>query len=186
MFQAYPVSGSFSRPAVNINAGAVTGFSSVLEAPQKTTNRMETKIQILLIWLFVSWSGSSFAEQDPGTLGVHVKGAVANTGQVILSLYTSADNYLKAPVLSETLPVNAEGEARFTIEGIEEGRYSVGIVYDKDGNGKLNTGFLRIPKEPVGFSNNAKGRFGPPGFDKTAFDFSGSQAIVITLVEIKK
>ncbi len=29
-FQAYPVSGSFSRSAVNINAGAVTGFSSVI------------------------------------------------------------------------------------------------------------------------------------------------------------
>ena len=30
MFQSYPVSGSFSRSAVNINAGAVTGFSSVI------------------------------------------------------------------------------------------------------------------------------------------------------------
>jgi SulP family sulfate permease len=29
-FQGYPVSGSFSRSAVNINAGAVTGFSSVV------------------------------------------------------------------------------------------------------------------------------------------------------------
>ena len=30
MFQAYPVSGSFSRSAVNINAGALTGFASVI------------------------------------------------------------------------------------------------------------------------------------------------------------
>jgi SulP family sulfate permease len=30
MFQAYPVSGSFSRSAVNFNAGAKTGFSSVV------------------------------------------------------------------------------------------------------------------------------------------------------------
>ena len=29
-FQGYPVSGSFSRSAVNISAGAVTGFSSVV------------------------------------------------------------------------------------------------------------------------------------------------------------
>ena len=147
---------------------------------------MKTKLQILLIWFFVSWSVSCFAERVPGTLGVHVTGAVANTGQVILSLYTSADNYLKAPVLIETLPVNDEGQARFTIDGIEEGRYSVGIVYDKDSDGELKTGFLRIPKEPVGFSNNVKGRFGPPGFDKTSFDFTGSQTIVITLVDIKK
>lgn len=32
MFQAYPCSGSFSRSAVNFNAGAVTGFSSVVAA----------------------------------------------------------------------------------------------------------------------------------------------------------
>lgn len=32
MFQAYPVSGSFSRSALNINTGAVTGFSSVITA----------------------------------------------------------------------------------------------------------------------------------------------------------
>ena len=32
MFQSYPVSGSFSRSAVNFNAGAVTGFSSVISA----------------------------------------------------------------------------------------------------------------------------------------------------------
>ena len=30
MFQAYPASGSFSRSAVNFNAGALTGFSSVV------------------------------------------------------------------------------------------------------------------------------------------------------------
>ncbi len=30
LFQSYPVSGSFSRSAVNINAGAVTGFSSAV------------------------------------------------------------------------------------------------------------------------------------------------------------
>lgn len=147
---------------------------------------MNTEFRLLLTWLFVAWSMSSFAQPGPGVMDVHVKGAVANTGQVILSLYTSEDNYLKAPVLNKTLPVNDEGEAWFTLEGIEDGRYSVGIVYDRDGDGELDTGFLRIPKEPVGFSNNVKGRFGPPGFDKTAFDFSESKTIVITLVDVRK
>ncbi len=30
LFSGYPVSGSFSRSAVNINAGAITGFSSII------------------------------------------------------------------------------------------------------------------------------------------------------------
>jgi SulP family sulfate permease len=41
-FQGYPVSGSFSRSAVNISAGAVTGFSSVVTA---------VIVGITLLWL---------------------------------------------------------------------------------------------------------------------------------------
>ena len=41
-FQGYPVSGSFSRSAVNISAGAITGFSSVVTA---------VIVGITLLWL---------------------------------------------------------------------------------------------------------------------------------------
>jgi len=43
MFQSYPVSGSFSRSAVNIGAGAVTGFSSVV-----------TGLVVVLVLLFLT------------------------------------------------------------------------------------------------------------------------------------
>jgi uncharacterized protein (DUF2141 family) len=59
------------------------------------------------------------------------------------------------------LLINDEGEVRFTFTDLKAGTYSVSIVYDEDSNGKLNTGFLGIPSELVGFSNNAKGTFGP-------------------------
>ena len=42
LFQSYPVSGSFSRSAVNIGAGAVTGFSSVITG---------LVVLITLLWL---------------------------------------------------------------------------------------------------------------------------------------
>ena len=42
MFQGYAVSGSFSRSAVNINAGAITGFSSIVTG---------TVVGITLLWL---------------------------------------------------------------------------------------------------------------------------------------
>ncbi len=41
-FQGYAVSGSFSRSAVNISAGAITGFSSVVTA---------VIVGITLLWL---------------------------------------------------------------------------------------------------------------------------------------
>jgi len=42
LFQSYPVSGSFSRSAVNLGAGAITGFSSVVTA---------VVVVITLLWL---------------------------------------------------------------------------------------------------------------------------------------
>ena len=42
LFQGYPVSGSFSRSAVNINAGAITGFSSIVTG---------LVVAVTLLWL---------------------------------------------------------------------------------------------------------------------------------------
>lgn len=140
----------------------------------------------MVVLLFcASISFLAIAQQKPGVLTVHVTGAEQNTGQVFLSLFTSSENYLKNPVLQERLPIDDKGETRFNINDLESGTYSVSVFYDQDNNGKLNTGFLRIPKEPVGFSNNVKGRFGPPGFDKTSFYFSGAETITIKLVNVK-
>ena len=63
------------------------------------------------------------------------------------------------------------------------GRYAVSVYLDENGDRKLNSGWLGIPKEPVGASNNPKSRLGPPRFDDCAFDHDlASQTIPITLV----
>ena len=131
--------------------------------------------------LFLACSFGLYAEQYPHALTVLVVGAKAGTGQAIASLFSSPDNYLKEPVLKHVMPVNDAGEARFIFSELEAGRYAVSVVYDEDGNGKLKTGFLGIPVELVGFSNNVKGTFGPPSFDKASFAFPESKRISITL-----
>ena len=71
------------------------------------------------------------------------------------------------------------------MEQLKAGTYAVSIVYDEDSNGKLNTGFLGIPTEKVGFSNNVTGTFGPPSFEKTSFTISGSRSLEIRLGKVK-
>ena len=41
-----------------------------------------------------------------------------------------------------------------------------------------------IPTEPVGFSSNAKGMFGPPGFDDTSFLFDKDMKVEIVLTNV--
>ena len=51
--------------------------------------------------------------------------------------------------------------------------------YDKNGNGKLDTNFLGIPKEPTAMSNNAKGSFGPPKFKDAKFTLTANTTIQV-------
>jgi len=143
-------------------------------------------LQNLIIAFCILFPFTSFSEQSTHTLSIRVKGAKANTGQVFASLFSSHENYLKKPISKQNSPVSEEGEAQFIFNELEPGMYAVSVVYDEDGNGKLNRGFMGIPSELVGFSNDVKGRFGPPSFDKTAFKFPESEAIVINLGDAKE
>lgn len=144
------------------------------------------EFQRLFLAALVAFSLDSIAGQNSLTLTVLVEGAKANKGQAIASLFSSADNYLKAPISEKTAPINDEGRARFVFKNLKAETYSVIIVYDENSDGKLNTGFFGIPSELVGFSNNVKGIFGPPSFNKTSFSLPESDSISIILNQAKE
>lgn len=120
------------------------------------------------------------------SLWVNVLGGQPDQGKVILTIFSSAENFLKRPIDKKTMAVNGQGEALFQIDSLQPGTYAISIVYDEDDNGKLNTGFLGIPTEPVGFSNNVKGKFGPPSFNQTSFHLDENSKIVIYLGNAKE
>jgi len=149
---------------------------------------------LFISFLFVSTP--SFSDQRGVVLTVHVSGATydreqtynekADEGQAILSLFSSPDNYLTQPIISEVKPVNKSGKVVFTLGPVKAGTYAVSIIYDENGDGELNTSFFGIPTELVGFSNNVKGTFGPPSYRKASFILSSSKTISIVLGEAKE
>jgi len=54
------------------------------------------------------------------------------------------------------------------------------VFHDENGNGKNDRNFLGIPKEPYGFSNNARRKFGPPTWTEAKFAVS-SPAVVVEI-----
>lgn len=139
----------------------------------------------LILLVSASLGTIGFADDTSWSLTVTVEGAKPSTGQILLSLFSSKANYLKAPVKYHELEVDANGSVNWTFKNLATGTYAVSAVYDEDSNGKLNTGFMGIPTELIGMSNNAKGRFGPPSFKKTSFPLSESGRIVIHLGKAK-
>jgi uncharacterized protein (DUF2141 family) len=62
------------------------------------------------------------------------------------------------------------------------GAYAIIVYHDQNENGKLDTGFMGIPAEKFGFSNNPKIGIKTPSFDATSFKVSKEkQEIAIDL-----
>ena len=63
-----------------------------------------------------------------------------------------------------------DGAAVWQVENLQPGTYAVAVYHDLNGNGELDRTTLGPPDEPYGFSNDARGTFGPPKFDKAAIE----------------
>lgn len=89
-------------------------------------------------------------------------------GTFIIAIFDSKENYLKKAHTKKTVTVSGESIQLIKIP-LKEGEYAVAIIHDQNGNDKLDTNFLGIPKEAFGFSNKSLGLFGRPSFEETKF-----------------
>lgn len=133
---------------------------------------MLTKFSLILCCVLALQAGSG----DPqNVVHVAIDGLHSDKGQVICSLYSSADGFpkndRKAIAHATSLIRNRHGDCTFA--GIQPGTYGVSVFHDENSNGRLDTNFLGIPREGVGASNGAKGHFGPPSFHDASFGYSG-------------
>lgn len=113
----------------------------------------------------------------PG-LKVLVHGAQPASGTLEVSLFNTAESFMKQPYLQESYPVSEEGviEAGFT--NLPEGEYAIVVVHDANDNGALDRGFLGFGGESYGFSNNVTHWFGWPDFDDAKFTADSTETTV--------
>jgi len=108
---------------------------------------------------------------------VAVDGLRSDNGQVVCSLYVSADGFPKdeKKTIARTTSRIDHRHANCSFFGIQPGAYAIAVFHDENSNNRLDTNFLGIPREGVGASNNAKGHFGPPKFNDAAVAYSGGR-----------
>lgn len=112
-----------------------------------------------------------------GTLTIAVDNVRNAAGRVHVDICPEAQ------FLKEDCPVSAEavarpGETFVTVRGLPPGRYAVQAFHDENGNGHVDRGLLGIPKEGIGFSNDAPIRLGPPKFAAAAFDHGSAPQLI--------
>lgn len=71
-----------------------------------------------------------------------------------------------------------DGRASLVVEAVEPGTWAFGAFHDENGNGRIDKNLLGIPKEGLGVSRDAKGRFGPPSFEDARLEVPPGERIV--------
>ncbi len=132
------------------------------------------KTKLVLFMLFIA--GTIHAQHK---LTVVVDGIEKIKGQVLVAVYEK-DQFLKKPSYYGYAVVENE-TVTVVIENVKPGEYAISLFQDENGNKKLDMGTFG-PTEKYGFSNNAKGKMGPPEFDKCKFNVKEDTEINITVM----
>ena len=130
-----------------------------------------------IIYILILCTSFTVLAQDNYTLTVEFEGVKTDEAKLFVALYDSEINFLKKTIQGTIVTVN-NGNATAVFENLKPGIYAISSFLDKNNNGKLDTNFMHIPKEPTAMSNNAKGSFGPPKFKDAKFNVQDVQTTI--------
>lgn len=111
-------------------------------------------------------------------LSIRMSGFRNDDGQVLIAVFRGEAGFPGDPSKAWKTAVArvARGQARVDL-AVPAGEYAFAIVHDENGNNKMDTTWVGIPKEGYAASNNAKGRFGPPKYRDAKFSVGADGSI---------
>ncbi len=115
--------------------------------------------------------------QVQSELEIVISNTKNDQGVVQVLLFESSDGFPDAPEKAYK-SFQAEiknNQAKISLSAIPKGEYAISAFHDTDGDGKMRTGIFGVPKDRYGFSNDAKGRMGPPSFEDASFKVFGDK-----------
>ena len=112
-------------------------------------------------------SGLAVSAQD--TLVVEVVLCAPPRGTVQIALCGNEKCFKSGPGCVVRSVAADSPVVRVRLADIAPGTYAVKVFHDVNNNGQLDLNWLGVPNEPYGFSNDARGSFGPPPFQEASF-----------------
>ena len=132
----------------------------------------------VLTALVVTTAPASASAADTGSIQLEMK-VQTKKGPVYCALFDNADGF---PMKVEKAKAKVRAKVKGTsavcrFKSLKTGTYAVMAFHDHNGNGKLDTNWLGMPREGVVSSNNAKGNMGPPSFKDASVTVSKDAAV---------
>jgi uncharacterized protein (DUF2141 family) len=153
-------------------------YKLMLGIKLRNQKRMITLKNLLLIIFFLSVMPlTSFGQFS---LTIEFDGLRNSNGQILFEFIN--ENEIKIMGIIKKI---ADKKCIIVIENLKPGKYAFKYFHDENNNEKLDLNWVKIPKEGYGFSNNAKGSFGPPSFKKTIFVIEENTTLKCTPTYLK-
>jgi uncharacterized protein (DUF2141 family) len=127
--------------------------------------------------VLIATTGIGAAPSPTGTLIVRVTNIRNARGEVHIDICPEAF------FLKDNCPYSASAPARAGVtvvvaHNLPAGRYAVQTFHDENLNHKVDRALFGIPKEGVGFSNDAPIRMSPPKWADAVFAFNGGEQAI--------
>ena len=127
----------------------------------------------ILLFAVIAPTASPQKESE-NAIRAHIEGLHSDRGRIVCALFAAADDFPKRidRAFARTTAQIMARHATCEFPNVPAGIYAISVFHDENGNGKLDTNWLGIPREGVGASNNPKPRMGPPKFAAAKFQHS--------------
>lgn len=134
---------------------------------------------IILGIFFISFTAQA-KKPNSFTLTIEVQQAPNTDGILRVFIFDSEENWLKKGTIITSAIDNKEFVS-IDVEDLTAGNYAISVIHDENNNKQLDSNMFGIPKEAYGFSNDARGMFGPASFEDSQFQLADNLSIQIKL-----
>ncbi len=114
------------------------------------------------------------------TLTLKINDLMEARGAIRVAVFQKEKDFLHTDkaVFLKVIEVNNIHPIYFEIDSLTYGEYAIAVFHDLNHNGKLDTNWLGIPKEPYAFSNDAGKKWKKPSFSEAKISFDARSNIV--------
>lgn len=164
----------YAQENICASKGVVAAKSFAYDARNMLITPSSKIFQVVFSLSLIVLTGA--ARPAGGKLMVEITGFKNAKGGAAVALYdqNAAKDFPRQPEHAKEaryLPIGKDGKISWEVSDLPFGSYAIILFHDENGDQKLGTNFIGIPKEGLGISNDFKPRFGPPDFDDARFDF---------------
>lgn len=137
--------------------------------------------KLIFSLLFIATSFCSSAQK--GKVILNVQGIQFSKGGEISAGIFKKENFPKVgkQFIGKEIAVSTE-QMQIVFESVPIGIYAMVAFQDIDKDKKLKSNFLGFPKEPIGFSRDARIKLGPPDFNDAKVEIQQGKTLTITII----